>query len=213
MIKILTVGTLSENTILVIDENSKEVAVVDPGAEGEKILERLEGLKPVYILATHGHLDHTGQVGFLKKHFPDVPFLMNEKDLFLLNNDIFPGFGQLIGAYPCPEPDGFLKEGDTVNFGGFQLQVLETPGHTPGSVCLYDREKGFVITGDTLFKGSIGRTDLPGGNPVEMERSLARLVSLPDETDVIPGHGEPTTIGFEKKTNPYITGKYRADLW
>ncbi len=212
MIKILTVGPLQENTIFIIDEDTKEVVVVDPGAEGERISRELENYSLRYILATHGHIDHVGQVGFLKKNL-DVPFFMSKKDLFLINNDIFPGFAQLVGATPCPEPDRFLKEGDIISFGRFNLRVIETPGHTPGSVCFYDQENGFVITGDTLFKGSIGRTDLPGGDMKQMENSLKKLMELPDDTDVIPGHGDPTKVGIEKKTNPYITGNFRIELW
>ena len=212
MIKILTVGPLQENTIFIIDEDTKEVVVVDPGAEGERISRELENYSLRYILATHGHIDHVGQVGFLKKNL-DVPFFMSKKDLFLINNDIFPGFAQLVGATPCPEPDRFLKEGDIISFGRFNLRVIETPGHTPGSVCFYDQENGFVITGDTLFKGSIGRTDLPGGDMKQMESSLKKLMELPDDTDVIPGHGDPTKVGIEKKTNPYITGNFRIELW
>ncbi|WP_456463789.1 MBL fold metallo-hydrolase [Persephonella sp.] len=212
MIKILTVGPLQENTIFIIDEDTKEVIVVDPGAEGERVLRELENYSLRYILATHGHIDHVGQVGLLKKNF-DVPFLMSENDLFLTNNDIFPGFAQMVGADVCPEPDRFLKEGEIISFGRFNLRVIETPGHTPGSVCFYDRENSFVITGDTLFKGSIGRTDLPGGDMKQMENSLKKLMELPDNTDVIPGHGDITKIGIEKKTNPYITGDFRIELW
>ena len=212
MIKILTVGPLQENTVIIIDEGTEEVVVVDPGAEGKRILKELENYNLRYILATHGHIDHVGQVGFLKENF-NVPFLMNEKDLFLINNDIFPGFAQMVGATACPEPDRSLKEGDIISFGRFNLRVIETPGHTPGSVCFYDEENSFVITGDTLFRGGIGRTDLPGGNMKQMENSLKKLMELPEDTDVIPGHGDPTKIGIEKKTNPYITGNFRMELW
>ena len=212
MIKVLTVGPLQENTVIIIDENTKEVVVVDPGAEGKRILKELENYNLRYILATHGHIDHVGQVGFLKEYY-DVPFLMNQKDIFLINNDIFPGFAEIVGATACPEPDRFLKEGDTISLGRFNLMIIETPGHTPGSVCFYDEKNGFVITGDTLFKGSIGRTDLPGGDMKQMENSLKKLMELPDDTDVIPGHGDPTKIGIEKKTNPYITGNFRMELW
>ena len=213
MIKVLTVGPLAENTVLIIDENSGEAAVIDPGAEGERILKQLENLNLRYIIATHGHLDHVGQVGFLKERYPGVPFLISEKDLYLINNDIFPGFAQMIGAYSCPEPDKAIKEGDRIDFGRFSLSVMETPGHTPGSVCLYDEKNSFVITGDTLFKGSIGRVVLPGGDLAQMENSLKKLMELPDDTDVVPGHGETTKIGIERKTNPYITGNFRVDLW
>ncbi|WP_457625551.1 MBL fold metallo-hydrolase [Persephonella sp.] len=212
MIKVLTVGPLEENSIIIIDEDTGDAVIIDPGAEGKRLAEELEKFNLRYILATHGHLDHIGQVGFLKEIF-DVPFFMNERDLFLINNDIFPGFSQMIGAYKCPEPDRHIKENDLIEFGRFSLRVIETPGHTPGSVCFYDEKNQFVITGDTLFKGSIGRTDLPGGDMRQMENSLKKLMELPDETDVIPGHGDTTKIGIERKTNPYITGVHRLRLW
>jgi glyoxylase-like metal-dependent hydrolase (beta-lactamase superfamily II) len=212
MIKVLTVGPLEENSIIIIDEDTGDAVIIDPGAEGKRLAEELEKFNLRYILATHGHLDHIGQVGFLKEIF-DVPFFMNERDLFLINNDIFPGFSQMIGAYKCPEPDRYIKENDLIEFGRFSLRVIETPGHTPGSVCFYDEKNQFVITGDTLFKGSIGRTDLPGGDMRQMENSLKKLMELPDETDVIPGHGDTTKIGIERKTNPYITGVHRLRLW
>jgi len=213
MIKVITVGPLAENTVLIIDEDSKEAAVVDPGSEGDRIIKEIEDFNLRYIIATHGHLDHVGQVGFLKKQYPDVPFLISDKDLYLINNDIFPGFAKMIGAYPCPEPDRVIKEGVRIDFGRFSLKVIETPGHTPGSICFYDSKNSFIITGDTLFKGSIGRVDLPGGDPTQMKNSLKKLIELPDDTDVIPGHGETTKIGIEKKSNPYLTGNFRVDLW
>jgi glyoxylase-like metal-dependent hydrolase (beta-lactamase superfamily II) len=166
----------------------------------------------VAILATHGHLDHIGQVGFLKEKL-DIPFYMNSKDRFLISNDIFPGFSQMIGAYPCPEPDFDLKEEMVIDFGDSSLIVIETPGHTPGSVCFYNEREGYLISGDTLFRGSVGRTDLPGGSYDALMNSLKKIVKLPEETAVICGHGPETTIGEEKRSNPYITGRFRIDLW
>ncbi len=211
MIKVIPVGALQENTVIVIDDDTKEAIIVDPGAEGDKILEYLKDYKPVAIVNTHGHRDHVGQVGYLKEKL-NIPFYMNKKDEFLINNDVFPGFGKMIGAYECPNPDFDLKEEDTIKFGNTELKVIETPGHTPGGVCLYDEKNKILIAGDTLFSGSVGRTDLPGGNAKELMNSLKKLTELPEETVVICGHGGNTTIGKEKKSNPYITGIHRLSL-
>ncbi|WP_457644126.1 MBL fold metallo-hydrolase [Persephonella sp.] len=212
MIKVITVGPLEENTVILVDKSSREAVVIDPGAEGERILKELRPYETVAILATHGHLDHIGQVGFLKEKL-NVPFYMNKKDSFLISNDIFPGFSQMIGAYPCPEPEFDLREGDIINFGSSSLEVIETPGHTPGGVCFYNRKEGYLVAGDTIFKGSIGRTDLPGGDPQTLMRSLQKITSLPDDTVIICGHGPDTTVGEEKRSNPYITGRFNVDLW
>ncbi len=212
MVKVLTVGPLQENTILYVDKETRETAIIDPGAEGERIIFSLENFKPKCILATHGHLDHVGQVGFLRKEL-DIPFYLNKKDEFLIDNDIFPGFAEMIDAYPCPKPDFDLKEGDIIEVGNSKLKVIETPGHTPGGVCFFDEKNKILIAGDTLFRGSVGRTDLPGGNANELMDSLKKLMELPEDTVVYCGHGPKTTIGDEKKTNPYITGSYRLKLW
>ncbi len=212
MIKVLTVGPLQENTVLYIDDETKKVAIIDPGAEGERIRFAVDGFEPEVILATHGHLDHVGQVGYLRNTF-NIPFYMNKKDEFLINNDIFPGFSEMIDAYPCPKPDKNLKEGDIISIGKSKLEVIETPGHTPGGVCFFDRKNKILIAGDTIFKGSVGRTDLPGGDMNQLLKSLKKLMELPEETVVYCGHGSTTTIGEEKKSNPYITGIHRLRLW
>ena len=201
IVKILSVGPVHQNCILIFNETEKEVLIIDPGSEGERIEEEIKDYKPVGIIATHGHIDHVGQVGFLKDRYKDVPFYMNRKDIFLLNNEIFPGFKKLLRTYPCPEPDVHIKEGSTINFGRFHFYVIDTPGHTPGSVCLYDMNYQILITGDTLFKGGIGRTDLPGGDERELARSLQKLLLLPDETEIIPGHGDVSSLKEEKLTN------------
>jgi len=208
MIKVLTVGNLAENCIIVIDELTKECAIVDPGAEGEKILKTVEGLNPVAIINTHGHIDHTGQVGYIKNRL-NIPFYMNKKDEFLLNDELFTGLSFILNAVECPPPDFDLKEGDEIKIGNILLNVIETPGHTPGSVCFFDEKNKILISGDILFRDSIGRTDLPGGNSKQMELSLQKLMNLPEDTVVYPGHGEKTTIGREKKYNPFITGRFK----
>ncbi len=211
MIKVIPVGALQENTVIMVDDDTKEAVIIDPGAEGDKILKEIEGFNPVAIVNTHGHRDHVGQVGYLKEKL-NIPFYMNKKDEFLINNDIFLGFGDMIGAYECLTPDFDLKEGDVIKFGNTELKVIETPGHTPGGVCLYDEKNKILIAGDTLFSGSVGRTDLPGGDSKELMKSLKKLIELPEETVVICGHGENTTIGKEKKSNPYITGIHKISF-
>ena len=207
-VKTLTVGPLAENCFIVFDENSKDAVVIDPGADGDFILDELKDLDVKAILATHGHLDHVGQVGYLKEKL-NVPFYMNKKDEFLINNEIFPNFAYIVKAVKCPSPDFDVKDSDVLKFGNLEFQVIETPGHTPGSVCFFNEKEKIIFVGDTLFKGSVGRTDLPGGNGKILEQSLKKLMELPEDTVVYSGHGPKTTIGTEKRTNPFITGVFR----
>lgn len=207
-VKKLTVGFIQENCYIVYDDHTKDAVVIDPGADGEEIVEALAGLNLVAIVATHGHIDHVGQVGYLKERF-DVPFYLSSRDTFLTGDELFPSFAAALEAKPCPPPDFDLDTADRLSFGNINFTLLKTPGHTPGSVCLYSKENKFVIVGDTLFSGSIGRTDLPGGNSHQLEDSLKKLMQLPDDTTVYCGHGPNTTIGKEKLTNPFITGRFR----
>jgi len=200
IVKIVTTGVVYENCILIFNEKEKEVMIIDPGADPEKIEKEINGYKPKLIVATHGHIDHVGQVGYLKSKY-DIPFYMNENDIFLLNQELFPGFKKLLNATECPEPDVTIKEGSTIKFGRFDFYVIDTPGHSPGSVCLYDMNYQILITGDTLFKGSVGRTDLPGGDEEELAKSLQKLLLLPDETEIIPGHGDISVLKEEKVSN------------
>ncbi len=206
ILKILPVGPLAVNCSIVADEKTGEAIIVDPGAEAQKIESALQGLKPVAIVNTHGHIDHVGQVARIKEAF-DIPFLLHEADLFLIRDEIWPGFATYIGAEPCPEPDDFIRDGDTIKVGSLSFKVIHTPGHTPGLCCLYEEEKKILIAGDLIFKGSVGRWDLPGGDPQALKRSLERIFTeLPDETIVVCGHYDETTIGHERKFNPYLRG-------
>lgn len=202
------VGPLQCNCTILGDENAHEAIVIDPGDDISRIHKRLNelGLKLKQILITHGHIDHVG--GALKlKRLTGAPILLNENDLPLL--DLMEMQAGWIGV-PTPEvaaPDASLDEGLTVGLERYPAQVLHTPGHTQGSVCLHFRPLKMVIAGDTLFAGSIGRTDLPGGNGRQILASIeSRLLPLSDETKVIPGHGPTTTIGTEREHNPFLKG-------
>lgn len=203
------VGPLQCNCTILGDEEAGEAIVIDPGDEVGRIERRLRerGLKLKQILVTHGHIDHVG--GALKlKRLTGAPIYMNENDLPLLQAmEIQAGW---LGM-PTPEtapPDASLKEGSTIGLERFPAEVFHTPGHTQGSVCLHFVPLKLLVAGDTLFAGSIGRTDLPGGNFRQIIDSIhSRLLTLPDETKVLPGHGPATTIGKERESNPFLQSK------
>ncbi len=196
----LIVGQLQTNCYLVWDQKSQEGVIIDAGDDAEYIFNRIKDLeiKPQFILATHGHFDHLLAVLELKLAFK-IPFLINERDLFLVKRAVSSAkfFTEDKEVLP-PLVDKFIKEGDVVKFGKkSQLKVIETPGHTPGSVAFLG--KGIVFSGDTLFKGGVGRTDFSYCSYFDLMKSIKnKLFKLPDETLVYPGHGEETTIGEEK---------------
>jgi len=199
----LRVGQLQSNCYLVYDSQSKEGVIIDPGDDADFVLNRLRDLeiKPLFILATHGHFDHVMAVEELKLALK-IPFLINQKDLFLIKRTVptarfFTGERGVLS----PQTDRFLKEGDQIIFGGEkQLKVIFTPGHSPGGVAFLGR--GVVFTGDTLFAQGVGRTDLSYSSRQDLLDSIKnKLFKLPDETIVYPGHGEITTIGEEKQFN------------
>jgi hydroxyacylglutathione hydrolase len=202
----LVVGPLLTNCYIMTEKQTKQTFILDPGAEPEKILSALAS-RPytlVAIIATHCHFDHIGAVAKLKEKF-NVPFLIpkNEQIVFALAH---PTSRIWVGEKikQPPKPDGFLKEGDGIKLGRVKLEVISTGGHSPGGICLYARAVKVLFSGDTLFAGSVGRTDLPGGSQEKMKDSLKKLLELPDETIVCPGHGEKTTIGKERKINPFL---------
>jgi glyoxylase-like metal-dependent hydrolase (beta-lactamase superfamily II) len=205
LVKVIPVGLLSVNCSVVVDEESGQALIIDPGADAQKILKALEGYEPIGILATHGHIDHVGQVKRLKEELK-VPFYLHRADLFLINDPIWPGFERQIGAsLPCPDPDFFLEEGMEIKVGKSSLLVMHTPGHTPGLCCLYSPVEKLLIAGDLLFRGGVGRWDLPGGDLEALKGSLRRVFSeLEDDVLVICGHYEETTIGQERRFNPYL---------
>jgi glyoxylase-like metal-dependent hydrolase (beta-lactamase superfamily II) len=200
------VGPLQCNCTIMGDEETQEAIVIDPGDEVSRIHRRLtaSGLKLKQILVTHAHIDHVG--GALKlKSLTGAPIYLNENDLVLLNMMAAQAVWLGVQTPETAPPDETLTDGRRVGLDKYPAQVLYTPGHTQGSICLHFAPLKMVIAGDTLFAGSIGRTDLPGGNFDQIIDSIhARLLTLPDETKVIPGHGPATTIGAERKTNPFL---------
>lgn len=200
------VGPLQCNCTIVGDEVTGEAIVVDPGDNIPQILAFLAQHKLTLkqIIVTHGHIDHVGGAARLKKA-TGASVLMNQNDLEQL--EIMDQQAGWLGVQP-PEiaaPDCSADDGMILGIAGHTAQVLYTPGHTQGSICLHFVPQNLLIAGDTLFAGSIGRTDLPGGDPKLILRSLHdRLLTLPDETHVIPGHGPETTIGEERQSNPFL---------
>jgi len=200
------VGPLLCNCTILGDEASGEAMVIDPGDNIPQILSILQRHKLTLkqIVVTHGHIDHIGGAARLKRS-TGAPVLLNQNDLPQLKMmDVQAAW---IGA-PTPEilpPDASADEGMTVGIPGHTATILHTPGHTQGSICLHFAPDSLLLAGDTLFAGSIGRTDLPGGDPKQILRSLHdRLLTLPDATRVIPGHGPETTIGEERDSNPFL---------
>jgi hydroxyacylglutathione hydrolase len=200
------VGPLQCNCTLLGDEEAGEAIVIDPGDEIARIYRRISdlGLKLKQILITHAHIDHVG--GALKlKRLTGAPILLNEEDLPLLKMMDEQAAWVGVATPEVTGPDESLTEGLTVGLSRYPAQVLHTPGHTQGSVCLHFAPLRMVFAGDTLFAGSIGRTDLPGGNGRQIIDSIqTRLMALSDETRVLPGHGPETTIGEERSHNPFL---------
>ncbi len=215
----LSVGPFQANCYILGWPETREALVIDPGDEADRIIEHLDRqrLQPVVYLHTHGHIDHVGGTAALKKRFGGR-ILLHQADLFLYEHapEHALAFGVSLAA-PLPA-DGFVKAGDLIAWGAARGEILHTPGHSPGGVCLRVPARwmagnprvenaDWVFTGDTLFAGSIGRTDLPGGSYAQLLRSIrTHLLTLAAETIVAPGHGPLSTIGDEKEGNPFLQG-------
>jgi hydroxyacylglutathione hydrolase len=205
------VGPLRCNCTILGDEATREAIVVDPGDNLPEILSRLQkhGLTLRQIVVTHAHIDHVGGAALLKKA-TGAPVLLNQRDLGLLEAMEMQAGWLGISTPEVAPPDASAEDGLTVGLEALPAEVIHTPGHTPGSICLLFPEQHLLIAGDTLFAGSIGRTDLPGGDARQILRSLRdRLLVLPDTTRVLPGHGPETTIGQERQSNPFLQPEFR----
>ncbi|HEX9654010.1 MAG TPA: MBL fold metallo-hydrolase [bacterium] len=204
LIEKLEVGVFAENCYVVGCEQTREGVVIDPGDEGQRILRAIEknSLKIKYILITHAHLDHVKEAQAVKSAL-NVPLCMHRADQLLLDNLPAQAAAFGLSTSGIPQVDQYINEGESINFGKQRFEILFTPGHSPGSVSFVTQKLAFV--GDVLFAGSIGRTDLPGGDFDMLIQSIkSKLYPLGDDTQVYPGHGPHTTIGGERRTNPFL---------
>ncbi|MFO0754554.1 MAG: MBL fold metallo-hydrolase [Thermodesulfovibrionales bacterium] len=202
LIKTVVVGPLQVNCYIIGDEALKRALVIDPGDEPDRILHIVKEaeLRVDYVVCTHGHFDHVGAAADIRRetgakvvlHRDELPVYAAAKDMAA-----FWGYD----LEPLPEPEAFVQEGDVLTFGRLSLEVFHTPGHSPGGICLYGENT--LFSGDTLFAGSVGRTDFAGGDLAQLRDSFRRLMILPETTEVQPGHGPASTIGREKRTNMF----------
>ncbi|MGH7605454.1 MAG: MBL fold metallo-hydrolase [Gemmatimonadaceae bacterium] len=207
-VETLTVGPFQENCYLLIDERSGKSVVVDPGSEGDRIVEAIERsateLEAVWI--THAHVDHVGAIASVKRRW-NVPVYLHPLDRRLY--EAAPRQAEVYGVpfEEGPSPDREFTDAQEVNVGEVPMTVMHTPGHAPGHVVIFG--DGIALVGDCLFAGSIGRTDLPFSNPPQLAASLERIVALDPDTVVYPGHGAATTIAQERESNPFLNGTAR----
>lgn len=204
LIETLVVGMIQANCFIVADEGTKKALIIDPGGDAPVIVRRIKelGLDVVAVVATHGHFDHVEALAGVKAKIP-APIMVHPDDIPLIRGMRTQGALFGISVTDAPPPDQLLKDGDEIPFGALTAKVIHTPGHSPGSVSIL--AGGHVFVGDLLFNGSIGRTDLMGGSYETLIQSVKqRIFTLAPETVVHPGHGPDTTVGFEKRTNPFF---------
>ncbi len=205
-IKRLVLGMLRTNCYIAYDEESKKAVIIDPAAEPKRIAEVLAKfhLMPEAVLLTHGHFDHMLAADTLRKEY-HIPVCLLAEEEELLSDPLKNCSASFYAAPYGISADDLFLDGQVVPYVGGELKVLATPGHTVGSCCYYSEKEGVLFSGDTVFCGSVGRTDLPTGKPAQLQVSIReKLFVLPEDTLVLPGHGEETTIGAEQRHNPYV---------
>jgi hydroxyacylglutathione hydrolase len=211
LIKQMTVGTMAVCCYIVGCEDTGEGIVIDPGGDDEKVIDMIkkEKISIKYIVNTHGHPDHVCGNSRLKEE-TGAPIVMHEEDVAFFARSDMENYFSMLGLAASPPPDKSVKDGDVLEVGNLSFEIIHTPGHTPGGICLYS--KPHLFSGDTLFVGAIGRTDFPGGDMAIFMRSInERLLTLPADTIVWPGHGyggSQSTIEKEKKSNPFLKGDW-----
>lgn len=204
-IKMMVLGPVETNCYFLINEDTKEVLVIDPADRAQRIVEWInsEGLKPVAILLTHGHFDHIMAVDGLRKEY-GIPMYASKDEVEVLAEPQL-NVSTMMGSYVSMKADELFADGEVLELAGMKLEVISTPGHTIGSVCFYIPEEKMLISGDCLFEASVGRTDFPTGSSRQLIDSIkTRLFVLPEDTSVFPGHGGTTSIAYEKTHNPFV---------
>lgn len=201
----MTVGALATNCYIVSDETTGRAFIVDPGGDAKRIMDKVEELhlKVEAILLTHGHFDHMMAVDQLREKFGCKVYLSKEEEELI--KDPQQNVSAMFGRPIATSADEFVEDGQQLQIAGFQIEVLATPGHTKGGVCYYLKEQEIAFSGDTIFEGSVGRSDFPGGSASELIRSIKdKLCVLPDDTQLFPGHGDSTVVSYEKQYNPFL---------
>lgn len=207
-VETFTVGAFQENCYLLVDDRSRKAVIVDPGGEGERLVEAIEdsGAELEAIWITHAHVDHVGAIAAIKRKW-DVPVYLHPADRRLYQAASRQAEVYGVPFEEPPPPDREFSDGQHLEFGGEGFTVMHAPGHAPGHVVIHGQ--GMALVGDCLFAGSIGRTDLPFSNPPQLAESLRKIADLPPETVVYPGHGMETTIAEERRSNPFLNGTAR----
>jgi glyoxylase-like metal-dependent hydrolase (beta-lactamase superfamily II) len=206
ILKTLVVGPISANCFIIGDSTTNEGAIIDPGGNARWIVQVVKetGLAIQFIIATHGHFDHNAAVAPLKEAL-QCDFLLHKDDLPFVKRSKNTAMNWGISIDQVPDPDRYVNEGDILKVGGLELEIIHTPGHSPGGISLYIKSEGILFSGDTLFFSSIGRTDFDGGSMSQLQNSIReKLYTLPDNTVVYTGHGEQTTVGGEKTHNMFV---------
>lgn len=205
----MVLGPFMTNTYILYNEETMEGLVVDPSFTPDHYIKAIQDkkIRLLSIFLTHAHVDHMAGMNELRRAFPDAKMYMDKRDRPFLRD----AERNLSSMFPVPtlvdDADVWVKDGDEIETCGYTFRVIDTAGHTPGGISFYLQKEGIVFTGDSLFQGSIGRTDFPGGSMKELTGSIKKnLFSLPDSTEVLSGHGNQTTIGEEKRSNPFLTG-------